>query len=199
MGSRFAFGRDRSGDLALLQALAAEAGRKVTGVAEVLDAGEPISSTRVRRTVEAGDVAAAERLLGRPYAVRGTVVAGAGKGRDLGFPTLNLATENEILPGNGVYVTGLRLDGEGTALASVANVGVRPTLHEEREPIVECHILDFEDDLYGREVEIDFLARLRGERTFGALDELVSQIGKDVETARGWFAEVQAAVPEGSG
>lgn len=187
VGSKFLFGRDRAGDLALLRDLAGASGRRVSGVEEVVDGGELVSSTRVRAAVLRGDVEEAARLLGRPYSVVGGVVHGDAMGRRLGWPTINMDLINELLPSFGVYRSLARVEG-GEPLPAVTNVGLRPTLHSDSQPTLESHLLDFDGDLYGRSVEIGLLDRLRGERRFGSVTELKEQIARDVEEARRRFA-----------
>lgn len=188
VGSRFTFGRDREGSLEFLTERGAELGFEAHGVPEVIDGGEPISSTRIRGLVAAGEVEEAGRLLGRAYLVAGRVESGEGRGRELGWPTANLSPVNELFPGNGVYATGAMLDGESTCRKSITNVGVRPTFGGGADPVIECHLLDFEGDLYERRVELAFRRRLRGERRFGSPEELVEQIQRDVDGAREYFA-----------
>ncbi|MDH3743597.1 MAG: bifunctional riboflavin kinase/FAD synthetase [Acidobacteriota bacterium] len=184
VGSRFVFGRDREGDLALLESVARGLNRRVEGVKEVLHQGEAISSTRIRHAVRAGKVEHAAEMLGRAYSVAGEVSRGAGKGRDLGWPTINLEVENELLPAVGVYSSMARLGGEDLRRPAVTNVGVRPTIHQDSQITVESHILDFAGDLYGRRVELDFRHRLRGERRFSGIEELSEQIARDAARAR---------------
>ncbi len=188
VGRRFAFGRRREGDLALLERVGAAAGLETVGVDELTEEGSPISSTRVRQAVAAGRVEEAWRLLGRPFAVEGAVVRGDGRGREIGWPTANMETANELLPGDGVYATRIRAGPRQAARPAVTNVGVRPTVGEGAARVVETHLLDFEGDLYGEEVEVGFERRLREERRFPSLDELSRQIGRDVEAAREYFA-----------
>ncbi len=195
VGSRFVFGYGRAGDLALLQRLGNDTGHgahPAWGMDEVMAGGTPISSTRIREAVATGEVEVAESLLGRPYELVGTVVHGAGLGRELGWPTINLDTENELIPAHGVYVTVVRLEEDDRRvryLRSVANVGVRPTVHRDSTTTVECHLLDYSGDLYGKPVAVEFLQRLRGERAFPSLEALRAQIERDVATARAHFAE----------
>jgi riboflavin kinase/FMN adenylyltransferase len=188
VGSRFAFGRGRSGSLALLERLGAELGFRAFGVPEVEVRGEPVSATRIRSALAAGRVEDAAELLGRPYAVDGRVVEGDRRGRTLGFPTLNLATRNEILPADGVYVTAAEFPERGERAPGVANVGLRPTIGRDAAPVVEAHLLGFGRECYGEEVELRFLARLRGERRFPSLAALTEQIARDVGSAREYFA-----------
>jgi riboflavin kinase/FMN adenylyltransferase len=189
VGSKFLFGRDRAGDLALLRELAGASGRRVSGVEEVVDGSEPVSSTRVRAAVLRGDVEEAARLLGRPFAVAGTVVHGDAMGRKLGWPTINMDLVNELLPSFGVYRSRVRIEG-GEPLPAVTNIGLRPTLHSDSQPTLESHILDFQGDLYGQSVEIELLDRLRGERRFASMTELEEQIARDVAEAGRRFAAV---------
>ena len=184
VGAGFRFGRGRDGDLALLRRVGAERGFDVDGVPHVEVSGETVSSSAIRTAVEAGDVERAAALLGRPFAVEGPVSRGDGRGRAMSFPTANVDVENELLPRRGVYVT------ETIALASrhpsVTNVGTRPTFGGETL-VVETHLLDFDDDLYGERVEVRFLARLRDERRFSGMDELADQIARDRAAASSWF------------
>jgi riboflavin kinase/FMN adenylyltransferase len=184
VGSDFRFGNGRSGDLDTLRRIGAQDGFEVLGVPPVEFDGETISSSAVRRAIHAGDMEQAARMLGRPFVVAGEVVPGDGRGRSIGFPTANVAPENETLPRRGVYVT------ETLALAarwpSVTNVGVRPTVGGEAT-VVEAHLLDFDDDLYGERVEVRFLARLRDERKFSDLGELADQIARDRAAAVAYF------------
>ena len=182
VGHDFALGHKRQGDVAFLTAYGAEHGFAVEQVAALEEGGAPVSSTRVRALVESGDVAAAARLLGRPHMVQGTVERGEGVGRGLGFPTANLATAAQsCLPATGVYATWLAIDGHWHAAAT--NVGYRPTFGGDRLT-VEAFVLDFEGDLYDRHTAVAFSARLREERAFGAVADLVEQIGRDVAAVR---------------
>ena len=190
IGASFAFGRDREGDLSLLQAMGDSFGFAAFGCEEVTIDGSPVSSTRIRTAVAAGDVESAARMLGRPYSLAGIVVRGDGRGRGLGWPTANLAVENELLAADGVYVTRLGITALGEALPSVTNVGTRPTVYEEHPRLVECHVLDFERDIYGERVELELLSRLRAERKFDSIEALREQIGRDSEAAREYFASV---------
>ncbi len=188
VGSRFAFGRDREGDLSLLRTTGESFGFAAFGCAEVTSGGEPVSSTRIRAAVADGQAEEAARLLGRPYALSGIVVRGDGRGRGLGWPTANLALDNELLPADGVYVSRLRIPALAEDLPSVTNVGRRPTVYAEHPRLVECHVLDFDRDIYGERVDLEVLHRLRPERKFPSADALREQIGRDAEAAREYFA-----------
>jgi riboflavin kinase/FMN adenylyltransferase len=163
----------------------------VTVVAPVTLEGERVSSTTVRAHLAKGDVHGAARLLGRAHDVRGTVVRGDQRGRTIGFPTANLACEDVVLPQDGVYaVVARRLDGSGRALgepiAGVANLGVRPTFAAGRS--VEAHLFDFDADLYGEDLRVAFVARVRGERRFDGIEALRAQIANDARDARAAIA-----------
>jgi riboflavin kinase/FMN adenylyltransferase len=187
VGYDFHYGRDRAGSMRLLTELGPRLGFAVTIIPEVTVDGADVSSSRIRELVAVGEVEQAARLLGRPFALRGAVVAGDRRGRTIGFPTLNLAAENEVLPALGVYAGHVRLlDGAGVGawLAAVINVGRRPTFKADDPPLAEAHLIDFEGDLYGRRVEIAFEARLREERRFPSVEALREQIARDVEVGR---------------
>lgn len=192
VGSRFVFGRDQEGDLALLQRLGGELGFEAHGVPEVMFDEAPISSSRIRRAVAAGEIDAAAHMLGRAFAMRGTIVHGERRGRGLGWPTINLMPDkDQVIPDRGVYVASVRLGGESRARPAVTNVGVRPTVSAGKDLLVESHILDFSADVYGMEAEVAFLRRLRAERAFESVEALSTQINHDVEQARQYFASAQ--------
>ncbi|MDH3405094.1 MAG: riboflavin biosynthesis protein RibF [Acidobacteriota bacterium] len=188
VGSRFVFGRGREGDLELLRRLGAELGFAAHGTDEVEFEGAPISSSRIRRAVTEGRVADAGEMLGRVFALHGTIVHGERRGRELGWPTMNLAPRQDVIPARGVYVSEVRFAGEPARLHGVSNVGVRPTVSTGGKLVVETHILDFSSDVYGQEAEVGFLERLRDERAFENVEALSNQIGQDVEQARAYFA-----------
>lgn len=180
--ANFRFGRGAAGTVATLRELGARHGLRVREFPPVMHAGEPISSSRVARSLLAGDVALARELLGRPYTLRCRVVRGDGRGRLLGFPTANLVChEEQLLPADGVYSGMLRWNGENRL--AVINLGVRPTVDGTRHQL-EAHLLDFAGDLYGRDVRLAFCHRLREERRFDSLADLVAQIARDVAQAR---------------
>jgi riboflavin kinase/FMN adenylyltransferase len=183
VGGNFRFGRDRTGDVTTLQRLGASLGFRVATVPPVLHAGTPISSSRIREALARGEVEEAGALLGRPYAVEGPVVRGDGRGRTIGIPTANVASVNEILPRPGVYAGWLRERGDGVRRAAAVNVGRRPTFGGTTVT-VEAHVLDFEGDLYGRDVRVEFTDRLREEQAFPGPEALVARIREDVAEAR---------------
>jgi riboflavin kinase/FMN adenylyltransferase len=189
VGYDFHFGRDREGSMRLLTEMGPHLGFAVTVIPEVTVGDRDVNSTRIRALLAEGAVAEAGELLGRSYSVRGRVGQGDRRGRTLGFPTLNLVAESEILPAHGVYAGRVRfLDaGEppaGACLAAVVNVGRRPTFKEADPPLAEAHLLDFSGDLYGRRIEICFEHRLRDERRFANPEALREQIARDVAEGR---------------
>jgi riboflavin kinase/FMN adenylyltransferase len=184
VGENFRFGHKATGDADLLCRQDAFEARVVPLVE--LD-GEIVSSTHIRGLVVAGDLEKANRFLGSPFQLRGTVVQGDRRGRELGYPTANLVPDNALVyPGNGVYAcrAAFEDDGEWRWWPAATNVGVRPTFVTGRGVLVEAYLLDFDGDLYDRELRIAFLARLRGERRFDTVDGLVEQMHRDVEAAR---------------
>ena len=180
VGENFRFGNRARGDADLLRAQDAFE----TRVAQLVELdGEIISSTHIRGLVAAGDVAAAARFLGAPFHMRGTVAHGDKRGRTLGFPTANLVPDARlVVPDHGIYACRAWVDGQ-THVAAV-NVGVRPTFKTGRGLLVEAFLLDFDGDIYGRELRLDFLERLRGEKRFDTVESLVEQMGADVEQTR---------------
>jgi len=187
VGDDFRFGCDRVGDFALLQQAGKQYGFTVYDTCTVEEDGERISSTRIRRALEAERFAEAERLLGHPYTIRGRVVYGQQLGRTIGVPTANVRLRRYRSPLNGVFAVKLRLIGQDKWLPGVANVGLRPTVGGETRPILEVHLLDFSGHLYGREVEVRFEKKLREEQKFPSLDALKVQIYSDIEQARQYF------------
>jgi riboflavin kinase/FMN adenylyltransferase len=182
VGSDFRFGNDRAGDAGTLEGLGESLGFGVSVVSLVGDDG-PLSSSRIRRLVADGEVAAAADALGRPHEVVGPVVPGDGRGRGIGVPTANLDLPPMLaVPGRGVYAVRASTDGVEW-IPAVANIGVRPTFGGDAERL-EVHLLDTDLDLYGRALRVRFIARIREERTFDGVESLVAQIRDDVETAR---------------
>src|SRR5438874_8669858 len=181
VGFNHRFGRGARGDARLLESLAERLGFQAHVVEPLEVDGVAVSSTEIRAMLQRGDVARAARFLGRPYAIAGSVTAGAGRGRSLGFPTANIEPDRPLLVSRGVYRG--RLEAEARRHACVVNVGVRPTFGETTLA-VEAHLLDFTGDLYGRPVRLDFLDRLRDEMRFGSVDELRAQIARDIAAAR---------------
>jgi riboflavin kinase/FMN adenylyltransferase len=187
VGASFTFGHRREGNLDLLRGMGEELGFAVHGVDEVVAAGERISSTRIRRAVAEGNVVEAAEMLGRPYALGGKIARGDRMGNKLGWPTINVVSENKLLPADGVYISRVFFPSYPATFDCVTNIGTRPTIYENYQRVVESHILDFKADVYGQRVELQFLKRLREERIFPTVMDLSAQIGRDVETARDYF------------
>lgn len=183
-GEDFRFGAGRAGDVSLLGQLAAADAATLEVVPPVVVDGEPVSSSRLRALVAAGDVSAAAALATAPYRLRGIVVAGAGRGAGLGFPTANLGAVATLLPGGGVYAARATVAGDTTNRwhPAAVNVGTAPTF-DTTIPTVEVHLVGFAGDLYGRTLDVDFLMRLRETRRFASAEELQSQLAADVAHA----------------
>jgi riboflavin kinase/FMN adenylyltransferase len=181
VGQGWRFGRARRGDVVLLHKLGVRHGFQTTGVEPVSVDGRVVSSTIIRRAVEAGDLAAAQKLLGRDYAILGTVRRGEGLGHQLGFPTANLAAHNEQFPPDGVYAAHVLVAGQ--AHAAVANIGTRPTVSPTGPRLLEVHIPGFARDIYDQDIEVIFRGFLRPEKKFPDLESLRAQIAADVARA----------------
>jgi len=187
VGPNFHFGHGQQGDTALLKQLGQELGFAVHVVAPVQVGGQPISSTVIRQRIVAGDITQAARLLGRPYALTGSLEQGAGRGSELGFPTLNFQPEQTCLPARGVYITETVLPQK--TYPSVTNIGIRPTFAGQ-ELLVESHLLDTHPQITrGTRLTVHVLRRLREEKPFSSIAALQSQITKDVEAARRFFVK----------
>ncbi len=182
VGHNWAFGKARAGNVALLSALGDTFGFETVEIEPVEIDGELVSSTRIRKAVEAGDFETARRFLGRDYTILGTVQPGAGRGRGIGFPTANLSAHNERFPPNGVYAVRVLMDSQW--LEGVANVGVRPTVGSALDRVLEVHIFDFSGDRYGHDLEVKFERFLRPEKKFSSIEELRTQIARDATLAR---------------
>ncbi len=181
VGYDFRFGHQRSGTVDLLEAAAATHGYQVTVVSAISVAGLTVSSSNIRQLVQRGEVADASRLLGRFYAIEGTVVEGFRRGATIGFPTANVQSVNEIIPQTGVYA--VRVTWREQPYDGVANVGYNPTFGNDALS-VEAHLFDFQADLYGETIRVAFVEKIRDERKFASVDELVSQISQDAKQAR---------------
>lgn len=187
VGADFHFGHQRSGNVELLQRMGAEHGFEVEGIqlAASTSAVRPVSSTAIREALAAGDVDAANRMLGRLHEVRGTVQQGDQRGRELGYPTANVGVPDGMcLPADGIYA-GWHLRPDGSRHPAAISLGRRPTFYDDQPlSLLEAYLLDFDGDLYGEEARVQFVARLRGEERFESVEALVRQIGVDVESCR---------------
>jgi riboflavin kinase/FMN adenylyltransferase len=182
VGAEFRFGRGRRGDFALLSALGEAHGFSTHAIEPVLAGGQRISSTRVRALLAAGDFDGAETLLGRPYAMQGRVVHGNRLGHELGYPTANLRIPFGRAPVQGIFAARVEVAGL-RHWPSVASLGTRPTVNGT-EPLLEAHLFDYDGDLYGRLLTLEFVAKLRDEARFDSLPALVEQIHRDAAQAR---------------
>jgi riboflavin kinase / FMN adenylyltransferase len=192
VGENFRFGHRAAGDPELLRSDA----RFETRVVPLVECeGEVVSSTHIRGLVVAGEVDVAARFLGAPFQMRRPVVSGDRRGRELGFPTANLVPDPAfVIPGHGVYACLAYPAGAEAPVAAAVNVGVRPMFDTGRGVLIEAYLIDFEEDLYGTELRLDYLRRLRGERTFATVEALIEQMALDVEEARA-VANAFATVP----
>ncbi len=181
VGEDARFGRGRAGDIAMLRRYAEEGALDLVTLDAVQAEGARVSSSRIRRLIEAGDVGAAERLIGRPFSISGEVVAGAGRGRTLGFPTANVLADGETRPKPGVYACLAEV--AGTTWPAAVHLGPIPTFESPR-PVLEAHLLGFSGDLIGQRVRIRFLRYLREIRRFERVEDLAAQIARDVEQTR---------------
>ncbi|WP_297526653.1 bifunctional riboflavin kinase/FAD synthetase [Thiohalobacter sp.] len=186
VGDDFRFGRGREGDFEFLRRAGERHGFQVVHMHTFEIDGARVSSTRVREALAAGDLAGAERLLGRPYRMQGRVAHGDKRGRTIGFPTANLFLHRRRSPLSGVFAVEM-FGLEQEPVAGVANVGTRPTVDGTRA-LLEVHLFDFDRDIYGRHVAVEFAHKLRDEMRFDAFEALKAQIGNDVREARDWFA-----------
>ncbi len=186
LGHGFAFGKDRKGNIDLLKKMSEELGFIADEVPEVRLRGERISSSKIRELLKNGKVNIVRRMLGRPYGVEGVIIRGDRRGHTIGFPTANLKPKNRVIPKYGVYATASLVD--GVWKKSITNVGIRPTFEGSNEPSIESYIFDFERDLYGDVLRVRFLHRIRDEQKFAGIEELKTQIEKDVRTALHYFS-----------
>ncbi len=184
VGYDFHFGAKRLGDFSLLKKMGAANGFEAIEFAPVSHANLAVSSTRLRRALSDGDMHLADQLLGRHYSLRGKVTYGHQRGRDLGFPTANINLHRELVPISGVFVVRVKLKAE--TFNGVANVGIRPTFNGQRV-LLEVHLFDFDQTIYGCNLQVEFLHKLRDEVRFENFDELSAQIHKDAVDARKYF------------
>ncbi|MCW8884142.1 MAG: bifunctional riboflavin kinase/FAD synthetase [Motiliproteus sp.] len=185
VGDDFRFGCDRAGDFELLREAGKRYGFTVVNTATFLIDADRVSSTRVRKVLAEHDFELAKELLGRPYTLSGKVIHGRKLGRQLGVPTANISLQRKRLPFEGVFVVEAR-NPQGEVFAGVANVGIRPTVQGE-SPLLEVHLFDFDRDIYGQRLDVEFKAFVRPEQKFDGVDELQRQILADIATAKDWF------------
>jgi riboflavin kinase/FMN adenylyltransferase len=185
LGCGFAFGHNREGNIELLRAVSRSLGFLADEVPELRLRSRRVSSSRIRELLQQGRVNLVRRMLGRPYGVEGMVVRGAERGAGLGFPTANLHPQNRVIPRTGVYVTATLIDDQWRR--SVTNIGTQPTFDSDNESSVETFVMNWSGDLYGDVLRVRFLHRLRDEKKFSSVDDLKSQIERDVKRAHHYF------------
>lgn len=191
-GYDWRFGKGRKGDVELLREIGKDNGYEVEQVDGVVIDGQIVSSTLIRELVLEGDLDKAAAYLGREYSITGDIVEGSRMGREIGFPTANIEPHHEAIPPNGIYA--VRVDVAGERKNGTLNIGVRPTVTEEKKRTIEVHIMDFYRDIYNEEIEVTFVERLRDEKKFPSVEALTDQIKKDVEKARRVLVERSDAI-----
>lgn len=193
IGDDFRFGSGRSGDFALMEKMAIQQGFKVEAMHSVLYDGLRVSSTAIRATLASGHMRAAKRFLGRPYSISGRVVHGDKLGREIGFPTANVHMKHNRPPLAGIFVVRVTSSQKGgdhiPPLHGAASLGVRPTVHANGRAVLEIHLLDFAQEIYGQHLCVEFLHKLRDEEKYPDIKSLTQQIALDVENTRKWFKE----------
>jgi len=189
IGDDFRFGSGRSGDFALMRQIGAQRGFEVAAVHSVLHDSVRISSTAIRAALVAGKLDVARDYLGRPYSISGRVVHGDGMGRKIGFPTANVQMKHNLPPLTGIYVVEAHSDGIGV-LQGVASLGVRPTVHHDARHVLEVHLFEFAQQIYGKHLRVEFLHKLRDEEKYPNLEALTQQIARDVNNAKQWFVDL---------
>ncbi len=190
IGDDFRFGARRAGDFAMLQALSTQNGFEVSEMPSILVNGQRVSSTGVRQALASGDLNVAKALLGRPYSISGRVTHGNKLGKKIGFATANIQMKHNRPPLSGIFVVevcGVNKTSPSTTYPGVASLGVRPTVHENGQPVLEVHIFDFNQEIYGQHIQVNFLHKLRDEEKYVDLETLTQQIEKDVVQARNFF------------
>ncbi len=196
VGDDFRFGARRAGDLAMLRSLSSSYGFEVAEMSAYSVDGLRVSSTAVRKALSSDDLGLARRLLGRPYSISGKVVNGDKLGKRIGFPTANMQLRHNRPPLSGIFAVEVRgaLDtSPQQVIRGVASLGVRPTVYEGGKPVLEVHLFDFNQEIYGRHLRMDFLHKLRDEEKYSDLDALIRQIRLDVENAKKYFQTAQSA------
>ena len=188
IGDDFRFGSGRTGDFALMEKIGAQLGFAVRAVRSVKHDGVRISSTEIRAALLAGQMREAQRYLGRHYSISGRVVHGDGLGRKIGYPTANIQLKHNRSPLSGIFVVQVHAEGLGV-LQGVASLGVRPTVKDDANPVFEVHLFEFEQQIYGKHLRVEFLQKLRDEEKYPDVETLTRHIALDVEHAKKWFEQ----------
>ena len=188
IGDDFRFGSGRTGDFALMEKIGAQLGFAVHAVRSVKHDGVRISSTAIRAALLAGQMREAQRYLGRHYSISGRVVHGDGLGRKIGYPTANIQLKHNRPPLSGIFVVQVHAEGLGV-LQGVASLGVRPTVKHDAKPVLEVHLFEFEQQIYGKHLRVEFLQKLRDEEKYPDVETLTRHIALDVENAKKWFEQ----------
>ena len=194
VGDDFRFGSRRAGDFALLNALSKQHGFEVEEMPSFLIDNQRVSSSRIRKALDEGDLQTADRFLGRPYSMSGRVIDGDKLGKKLGFPTANIQIKHNRPPLSGIFavnVYGAVKSAPSLALPGVASLGVRPTVHKNGKPVLEVHLFDFDQPIYGYHLRVDFLHKLRDEEKYPNLDILIQQIKQDIIQAKNFFNQIK--------
>lgn len=194
VGDDFRFGARRAGDFTMLQTFAAENGFAVEVMPSVIIEDQRVSSTAIRQALASGDLNSARKLLGRAYSISGRVTDGDKLGKQIGFPTANIQLKHNRPPLSGIFAVAVRgaiRSSPATELPGVASLGVRPTVHENGKPVLEVHLFDFNQEIYGHHLQVDFLHKLRDEEKYADLDTLILQIKKDAAQAKDFFLMAQ--------
>jgi riboflavin kinase/FMN adenylyltransferase len=188
IGDDFRFGSGRAGDFSLMQEIGAMHGFAVKAVHSVKQDGVRVSSTAVRAALAAGQMRTAQRYLGRHYSISGRVVHGDGMGKKLGFPTANIQLKHNRPPLSGIYVVNAHAEGHGV-MQGVASLGVRPTVKHDGKPVLEVHLFEFSQQIYGKHLRVEFFQKLREEEKYPDVETLTRQIAMDVMNAKKWFEQ----------
>ena len=188
IGDDFRFGSGRTGDFALMEKIGAQLDFAVHAVRSVKHDGVRISSTEIRAALLAGQMREAQRYLGRHYSISGRVVHGDGLGRKIGYPTANIQLKHNRPPLSGIFVVQVHAEGLGV-LQGVASLGVRPTVKQDAKPVLEVHLFEFEQQIYGKHLRVEFLQKLRDEEKYPDVETLTRHIASDVEHAKKWFEQ----------
>ena len=194
VGDDFRFGCDRSGNFEMLVEMGRNLDFTVQDTQTIEIGGERISSTLIRHLLEQADFKRVSKLLGRRFAIKGRVFYGQQLGRELGFPTANMQLNRYRAPLSGVYAVLVEVEGFSTRFQGAANVGVRPTVGDLLKPILEVHLLDFDEQIYGRRINVEFLHKIRDEQKFTSLDNLITYIQQDISKIRDWFATANLSI-----